>query len=112
MIKTKYKIPLYGGKFIVIKTNDMQSVLEKYGFKIDASKYGAFTFERYKNDYFRVIVIFDSCDIPLIAHEAVHVVNAIFNHAGIKPDVINDEPQAYLTQWVVKKIYKALNGGV
>lgn len=44
--------------------------------------------------------------IATIAHEAVHCCNLIFMHKGIRLDRDNDEPQAYLTDWIVKEIYK------
>lgn len=110
MIKNKFKIPLYPGKLIVIKADDLQPILDKYGLKADASKYGAFTFNKYKNDVFRCYVLFSNdFDASLIAHESVHVVNFIYESIGAKLDVVNDEPQAYLTGWVFDKIYKTLN---
>lgn len=39
----------------------------------------------------------------IIAHESVHVVNMVFHMIGHEPDVNNDEPQAYLTEWVFDK---------
>lgn len=42
-----------------------------------------------------------------VAHEAVHVVNRAFRHAGQSLDIINDEHQAYFTGWIVGEINKA-----
>ena len=44
----------------------------------------------------------------LIAHESVHLVNHLFEDWGIKLDLDNDEPQAYLTGWFVEQIDKFL----
>ncbi len=46
-------------------------------------------------------------DPDTAAHEAVHVVNRIYEFSGIKHDFKNDEPQAYLTGWIVGEIHKA-----
>ena len=104
----KVKIPIYGGQLIIIKTDDMQAVMNQHGFKVDASKYGAFTFDKYQNDFFRCYVVFNSFSPSLIVHESVHVVNFIYQHVGMKLDIINDEPQAYLTGWVFNEIHKFL----
>lgn len=48
-------------------------------------------------------------EAEIAAHEAVHIVNKTYEHAGAKLDTKNDEPQAYMTGWVVSEIYKAYN---
>jgi len=45
-------------------------------------------------------------DPDTVAHEAVHIVNRTYSHAGATLSLQNDEPQAYLTGWVVGEIYK------
>jgi hypothetical protein len=45
-----------------------------------------------------------------IVHETVHLVNMIFQHTGIRPDLNNDELQAYLTGFIFDKINKYVNG--
>jgi hypothetical protein len=44
--------------------------------------------------------------IETIAHESLHLTSFLFIRKGIKPDVDNDEPQAYLLGWLVGEIYK------
>lgn len=44
--------------------------------------------------------------VATIAHEAFHASNTMMNSFGAKPDAMNDEPQAYLLDWIVKEIYK------
>ncbi len=44
--------------------------------------------------------------ISTITHEAVHACNFIFNLKGIRLDSNNDEPQAYLTDWITREVYK------
>lgn len=46
-------------------------------------------------------------DPDVIAHEAVHAVNMIYTFSEIKHDPDNDEPQAYLTGWIVGEIHRA-----
>lgn len=55
-------------------------------------------------------VVFDASlglDVNTIAHEAIHIKNAVMKHSGIKHDFDNDEPEAYLTGWISEQIYRA-----
>lgn len=57
-----------------------------------------------------LVTIFDATlpyDINTICHESVHIVNIVFEHAGIPISTDNDEPFAYLTGWVAEQISKA-----
>jgi hypothetical protein len=45
----------------------------------------------------------------IIAHEAIHAVNYIAEYAGMQHDIVNDEPFAYLTEWVVDQVYKSVD---
>ena len=42
-----------------------------------------------------------------VAHEAVHILNRTYEHAGAFLDMANDEPQAYMTGFIVGEIHKA-----
>ena len=44
--------------------------------------------------------------IGTIAHEAFHITNFMMKRVGIKPDIENDEPQAYLLSLIVEHVYK------
>lgn len=44
-----------------------------------------------------------------ITHEAVHAANDVYEYCGIEADLANDEPQAYLTDWIARQIFGALN---
>jgi len=54
-----------------------------------------------------IAVVFDTrgLEIDTIAHEAIHIKNMVYSHSGIKHDLSNDEPEAYLTGWIVGQIY-------
>jgi hypothetical protein len=56
-----------------------------------------------------IAVALDARDLEpdTIAHEAVHIVNRMFKHAGQSLDIHNDEHQAYFTGWIVGEIHKA-----
>lgn len=42
--------------------------------------------------------------LSVITHEAVHVANRIFFNIGHTLEATNDEPQAYLTEWVFDQV--------
>lgn len=100
-------IPIYFGELIIIVTKDFQTVNELYGTKIDDNLYDAVVFEMKDND--KYIIAIKKVEWSIIAHEVVHIVNAIFLKCGIELDRHNDEPQAYLTGWIVNEIDKFLN---
>lgn len=43
-------------------------------------------------------------DLPTIAHEMLHVANAILISRGIRVDPDNDEIQAYLVEYLISKV--------
>ena len=103
--KKKVKIPLYFGELVILKCKDFKKLNKKYGIELanewDAAVFRHTTTEGY-TQYFAVFLSKPS--IKTIAHEAVHIVNHIFNDRHISLDIFNDEPQAYLTGWVVEQI--------
>lgn len=68
----------------------------------------AWTEDVFYRDYI-LPVIFDPShfDPATGSHEAVHIKNMIYQHAGIKHDFKNDEPEAYLLGWIVGELQKA-----
>lgn len=104
-----FKIPIYFGDLKVIVTNDLQKVGDKYEIG-DMNHFDAVVFDRERNGYLIICMAFKS-DVKLsaVCHETVHAVNRIFHYRGIKPDLLNDEPQAYLSGWVFDTCYKFLN---
>lgn len=109
LIKMKEKtidIPIYFGKLTIIITDSWSKVNLLYNTKIDSKLYDAVVFEIKDNDEY--IVAIKKVEWSIIAHEVVHIVNAIFLKCGIELDRHNDEPQAYLTGWIINEIDKFL----
>jgi len=120
-----FELTPYGSKLIVVVDPHPGKAatklnIENPGLDIDyPPEYAvAVTFERFykgKKDkgirqYIVVVVNTLHADPSVLAHEAVHVVNYLFAHAGVEPDVDNDEPQAYMIGYVVECIWKTLKG--
>ena len=95
-------IPIYFGKLIIIYTKDFNDVNKKYNTVIDNNLYDAVVFEITEKDEY--IVAIKVADWSIIAHEVTHLVNAIFKKCGVILDIDNDEPQAYLTGWIIDEI--------
>lgn len=101
----KIEIPIYFGKLVLIQDKNWEKVNKKY--KTQATKnFEAFFFkEEKKSGRIEYVVCFHkNVKSGTIAHEAVHVVNNIFKDRFINLDTENDEPQAYLTSWIVSEI--------
>ena len=56
----------------------------------------------------RVMVIIASNDMSIIAHECLHVKNAIWNRIGYSPQVLNDEVDAYLLDYIMTEVLKVV----
>lgn len=105
MKKTKIKVPVYDRVVYVIHATNMDKVTKKFDLRPGAEKYDAFCFR--KDDF--IYAVFQTKKPHIIAHECVHLVNMIFDDVNAELDLRNDEPQAYLTGFLFKKIYKSLH---
>jgi hypothetical protein len=56
------------------------------------------------NNY--IIAFSKKTSYGVIAHESLHAVSYIFDFHGIVMDCKNDEPIAYLLEWVVEECHK------
>lgn len=108
----KIRIPIFFGNLIVIKTKTLPEINSTYNTNINKNEHGAVMFRwDKKNGVSQYVVAFQGkkVDGSIIVHESVHVVNAIMEDRFIKPDLCNDETQAYLTGWVFDQINKFVN---
>lgn len=112
-------VPIYKTQLIIVNT-DKASKLKKYelddyyeGMNIYASTHNQSL--KNGNRYgCRIVIVFNTKLLPkniitgVVAHESLHASNFIFDRKGIEVDRENDEPQAYLIQWIANKCYKLL----
>ena len=85
----------------------MNEIRKKYN--LDCKAFEAVVWRDEKKKYLKLFVAFsEKSKADVVAHEAVHLVNHVFIHTGIKLEPYNDEAQAYLTGWFVKEILKFL----
>jgi hypothetical protein len=115
MILKKHKIPIYGGQLWVCVAGSFSKAIEEIENTIDVKledkkedlrQASAMTYQFYLPDgRFRVLIIIKPrSSIALISHEALHAVNWIFQHCGVKYSLTNDEPQCYLLGWVIDRV--------
>lgn len=109
----KFYIPIFFGFLRVVICSDLAIAAKRVNYDPgrDVSKYDAFTYpDHTKKGFTRYTVYIKPKVTPgTIAHEAVHLVNYMHIDRGMHLDTQNDEAQAYITGWVVKKIYRALD---
>jgi len=101
-----YNIPLYGGTFEIVFYHEDERIIieEKYGIK-SLDGYSAVTIQRGNKHK----VFFETKKVTpgIIAHEAKHNLNYIFNHIGQQLDLENDEAECYLLGWIVNRIHES-----
>lgn len=103
MKKKTINIPIYCAKLTIIYDKDLLYTEKKY--KTSSLKnFGAITLKD-ELHYRHYVVAFESNDLSNIAHEIVHIKNYIYEDCAMSLDVINDEPEAYLTGWLFNEIY-------
>ena len=117
MKKGRYKyafaeVPLYGSGLHIIIADDLAAAYEAAGFpenKHDMNSYGAWAWDKMSEQGHGLYALFHpDASGELVAHEAVHLTNAVFRRCCMKLDLKNDEPQAYLTGWIAGQIANAL----
>ncbi len=110
--KKTYKIPIYyesGETKLVIYIADKLTDIKMFVDGIDPIDYDDITGVVFVWDHhIRVMFERKSIDAGTIAHEAIHIKNRIFKFTGIKNDLDNDEPEAYLVKWIVNTIHDVL----
>lgn len=103
MMSKLISVPIYDCELILIRTVDLAEVSKAYNLNVDLSGSGAVTFTD-GLEHRQVAVAFEQFHRSLIVHEVVHIVNEIFLYSNVQLDRTNDEPQAYLSQWVYEQI--------
>lgn len=108
MKKKTVKIPIYNGSLTFYKTDNLQEVFDKHDLKGDAKKFAGVAFrDPAPSGYSRYfIAITPEASVGAMVHEAKHIVNKIFFDRGVELDLLNDEPECYLLQWIFNQLHK------
>lgn len=113
MITKKYKTPLFRTGFTVIlyeKETEIYGYLKGFEHDRNLNEYDGCVFSHKDHLYLTLNISRKGFPTPgIIAHEAKHLVNFIFNDVGVELNIFNDETEAYLLGWIVDEIHKLLN---
>jgi|SRR6478736_86959 len=108
VVKNKtIEIPIYCGKLTMLLVDSLKYIEEEYKTP-PLDDYGAVTLKDETSYRHYVTAFTDKEHLSNIAHEIVHVKNYIYSDCAMELDVINDEPEAYLTGWLFEQIYNLL----
>lgn len=96
--RRRYKLPLYGvpyDVYVVDTVDEARGIYPEYD-----EGYAAMV--TYEDDYSQLRMIFRSGALSpaVTAHECVHLANRVCVLLGIKADAENDEPLAYMVQYI------------
>lgn len=94
---------------VLIFTNfdEAKAELQRFGAKCDCGTGGAGYAEHPEGDgLFWMIFRERKPGIPVIVHEAVHVVDYLLEFAGIPIEADNAEVRCYMTEWLVEELIK------
>jgi hypothetical protein len=105
------KLPIYGGNFIIIFSNDIEKVSKLVNIpKRDVEHLYAYTFHNFLyGGYESWAVCFNLWDVmPVttgtIIHEITHAGNRILSSRNVLPDWDNDEAECYLKGWLADEV--------
>lgn len=104
------QIPIYGGKLMIHITNS-----KKVASKIAGQKqYDVFAFHiRNNHEHYHIVLNPEhpkaEITYGVIAHECTHAALTLFKSRGIHPDVENQEPLAYMIEWLVDQVVKFMH---
>lgn len=105
-MKKRITIPIYGGSFTIHATDNFEKTLSSIGYEGELICDAATVFDTSRN--FDLVFWADRIQHGLIAHEAFHLTMRIMSHINKPYDLHNDEPEAYLIQFIITEIYKFL----
>jgi len=100
----KIVVPIYEYSITLIYTEYMDKLGTKFNIT-DIDNCRAIVFKRNNRLY---VAFGPEHRMADIAHEVVHLISNIYLYYGIKHDLINDEPTAYLTGYLFNEIFKFL----
>ena len=106
--KKKVDVTIYGGDLTIILTNSYKKIKKIFP---NFEHENVFAHSIYPScgigGYYIILNFHDKenkVSIGTIAHESTHIANAIFTACGIIVDTDNDEPHAYLVEWVSEMV--------
>lgn len=110
MIYKRIKVPFYSQILHIIISDDVEKEISeiKKKFELDAQHFNFSGYSERIGQHHLLLInnkhLKNEIDVvETVCHEAFHISNFIMKRIGIKPDVNNDEAQAYLLGWIVEQ---------
>lgn len=105
-------IPVYSCDVTLILSNDQDRVWKIFDWATEKNELFARALQGpYNKKESRWVIILNlnhsksKLTHGTISHECLHVVNFIMDYKGVVSDYNNDEPECYLLQYMVNKVY-------
>lgn len=103
MTEKTITIPIYHYCLRIVVCDEIEDALNKYHIK-NTKQDGCFI------DYGdRGMICITPDSGPTIVHECEHAKNAIWNLIGHSSNPVNDEPDAYLLEYIYEQVMKVVN---
>ena len=101
--KKNINIPIFRLKLKIVVVDDIEEALE-INPNIDTEEASLVI----DNNNGTATVVIASNDMSIIAHECLHVKNAVWNRIGYSPNPVNDEVDAYLLDYIMAEVLKVV----
>ena len=101
--KKVINIPIFRSKLKIIVVDNIKEALE-INPNIDTEVDSCVIY----NNNGTATIIIASNDMSVIAHECLHVKNAVWNRIGYSPNPVNDEVDAYLLDYIMAEVLKVV----
>ena len=101
--KKNINIPIFRLKLKIVVVDDIEEALE-INPNIDTEADSLVI----DNNNGTATIVIASNDISIIAHECLHVKNAVWNRIGYSPNPLNDEVDAYLLDYIMTEVLKVV----
>ena len=99
--KKTINIPIFRLKLKIVVVDDIEEALE-----IDTNINTEADSLVIDHNNGTATVVIASNDMSIIAHECLHVKNAVWNRIGYSPNPLNDEVDAYLLDYIMAEVLK------
>lgn len=113
-----FDVPLYPSRFGVLFTNKPENYIEDYfpnrhGSNLIFFGHTAIVEEEVDDLGHRCVIVcfnteceFNRLTHEVISHEVMHAAHDILSHAGLRLTDSSEEAYAYLTGWLITKVYE------
>ena len=101
--KKNINIPIFRLKLKIVVVDDIEEALE-----IDTNINTEVDSLVIDHNNGTATIVIASNDMSIIAHECLHVKNAVWNRIGYSPNPLNDEVDAYLLDYIMAEVLKVV----